>query len=106
MNVIFMLAHAGEGGWFPHGAPPLHPILVNFTAALLPASLLSDVLGRLLRKQSLAAAGWWMMLYAALITPFTALAGWMWLRQMSDMNMPPMTIHKWLGTALAVIFIG
>ncbi len=106
MSLMLVLAHAGEGGgWFPHGPPPLHPILVNFTAALLPASLVSDVLGRLLRRQSLTAAGWWMLLYAALITPFTALAGWFWLRQMSGMDMPPMTIHKWLGTALAAMFL-
>src|SRR5438552_14093386 len=106
MGMMLLLAHAGEGGgWFPHGPPPLHPILVNFTAALLPASLVSDVLGRMLRRQSLTAAGWWMLLYAALITPFTALAGWMWLRQMSDMDMPPMSIHKWLGTTLAVVFL-
>src|SRR5438477_8003242 len=102
MGVMLLLAH---GGWFPHGPPPLHPILVNFTAALVPASIVSDVLGQLLRKQSLFVAGWWMLLYAALITPFTALAGWVWLRQMGGMDMPPMTIHKWLGTALAVAFI-
>ncbi len=34
----------------------------------------------------------------------TVLAGWLWLRQMSGMDMPEMTIHKWLGTALAVVF--
>jgi uncharacterized membrane protein len=105
MNSMLLLAHAGEGGWFPHGPSPLHPILVNFTAALVPASLFSDVLGRLLRRQSLTAAGWWMLLYAAAITPFTALAGWLWLRRMGGMDMPPMTIHKWLGTALAVLFL-
>src|SRR5438477_6952316 len=103
MGVMLLLAH---GGWFPHGPPPLHPILVNFTAALVPASIVSDVLGQLLRKQSLFVAGWWMLLYAALITPFTALAGWLWLRQMGGMDMPPMTIHKWLGTSLAVLFLG
>lgn len=102
-----MLAHGGDaGGWFPHGPPPLHPILVNFTAALLPASLISDLLGRLFRKQSLNAAGWWMLLYAALITPFTALAGWLWLRQMGGMDIPPMSVHKWLGSSLAVVFLG
>ena len=85
--------------------PPLHPILVNFTAALVPASLISDVLGRLLRKQSLTCAGWWMLFYAAVVTPFTVLAGWLWLRQMGGMVMPEMAIHKWLGTALAVVFV-
>ncbi len=107
MSLAILLAHASEGGgWFSHGPPPLHPILVNFTAALLPASLISDVMGRLLRKRSLFPAGWWMLLYAAVITPFTALAGWLWLRQMGGMDIPPMTIHKWLGTSLAVAFMG
>lgn len=105
MNVLFLLAHAGEGGGSAlFQLPPLHPILVNFTAALVPLSLFSDVLGRLLRKPSLTSAGWWMLLYAAAVTPFTALAGWLWLRQMGGMDIPAMAIHKWLGTALAVVF--
>ncbi|HEY8668386.1 MAG TPA: DUF2231 domain-containing protein [Tepidisphaeraceae bacterium] len=100
------MARAGAGGGSGFlQLPPLHPILVNFTAALVPASLISDVLGRLFRKQSLLSAGWWMLLYAAVITPFTALAGWWWLRQMGGMDVPEMAIHKWLGTALAVVFV-
>lgn len=106
MSSLLLLAHASEsGGWFPRELPPVHPILVNFTAALLPASLISDVLGRMLRKPSLTSAGWWMLVYAAAITPFTALAGWLWLHQMSDMDHPQMGVHKWLGTALAVVFV-
>lgn len=81
--------------------PPLHPILVNFTAALVPVSVASDVLGRMLRRRSLHATGWWTLLYAALATPFTALAGWLWLRSMGDMDHPGMAVHQWLGTALA-----
>jgi uncharacterized membrane protein len=104
ISLASTLVGAGGTGWFAHGPPPLHPILVNFTAALLPASVVSDVLGRWRRKPSLTAAGWWMLCYAAIVTPFTALAGWMWLRQMSDMDVQPMTIHKWLGTGLIVVF--
>jgi uncharacterized membrane protein len=63
--------------------PPLHPILVNFTAALVPASVMSDLLGRVLGRPTLSATGWWTMFYAAAITPFTALAGWWWLRSMT-----------------------
>ena len=77
--------------------PPVHPILVNFTAALVPVSLASDVMGRLLRKPTLVAAGWWTLFYATLATPLTVLAGWYWLRQMSDMDHPEMAIHKWRG---------
>jgi len=61
---------------FPSSPQQFHPILVNFTAALLPLSFLSDVLGRMLRRQSLHNAGWWLLLYAVLITPLTVAAGW------------------------------
>ena len=100
-----LLAHAGETSWFPTELPPLHPLLVNFTAALVPVSVVADVLGRWLRKPTLEATGWWTIATAAAVTPFTALAGWMWLRQMPEMDMPPMPLHRWLGTALAVTLI-
>ena len=89
-----------------HGdVPPLHPILVNFTAALIPVSLLSDLLGRLLRRESLQATAWWTLLFAAVVTPFTAFAGWWWLDSMGHMDHWQIGIHKWLGTALAVALI-
>jgi uncharacterized membrane protein len=107
MSLLLLLANAGDGaGWFPLTPPPIHPILVNFTAALVPASLVSDVLGRTLRNQSLISAAWWMLVYAAAITPLTALAGWLWLRQIGDMDHPQMAVHKWLGTALALGLLG
>ncbi|MDE2038788.1 MAG: DUF2231 domain-containing protein [Elusimicrobia bacterium] len=80
----------------------IHPILVNFTAALVPVSLGSDVLERLTRRGSLRETGWWTMLYAACVTPFTALAGWLfWMKD--DVGVHGMAIHKWLGTSLAVL---
>jgi uncharacterized membrane protein len=100
---VHLLAHAGEGsGWH---LPPLHPILVNFTAALIPASLFSDLLGRWLKRDSLHKAAWWMLLYAAVITPFTAAAGWWWMRDMEGMNDWRMPVHKWLGLSMAVVTI-
>ena len=84
--------------------PPLHPILVNFTAALLPVSFVSDVLGRWLRRESLSVAAWWMLCYAAAITPATAIAGWVWLRASDGMDHAEMDIHKWLGTSLVAVF--
>ena len=72
-------------------AQDIHPILVNFTAALIPASVVSDVFGKVLRKQSLTHAAWWMLVYAAAITPFTVLAGWYWKRSVEAM-LPPGTI--------------
>jgi uncharacterized membrane protein len=85
--------------------PPIHPIFVNFTAALVPASFLSDTLARVLRKSSLASAGWWMLLYATLATPITVITGWYWFRQMPSDD-PSMAIHKWLGGGLAIAFVG
>jgi uncharacterized membrane protein len=83
----------------------LHPILVNFTAALVPVSLGSDILGRLLKRESLRTVACWTLLYAALITPLTAVAGWLfWMPD--DAGDRAMTIHKWLGTGLAVILLG
>ena len=82
---------------------PLHPILVNFTAALVPVSVLSDWLGKLARKTSLASAGFWAIVYAATVTPATAFAGWWWMRSMADMDHPQMIFHQWLGISLAVL---
>jgi uncharacterized membrane protein len=105
MVFTLILAHAEGGGLFSGPLPPVHPIFVNFTAALVPVSVVSDVLGRVLKKPSLTATGWWTLVYAVLVTPLTALAGWYWLRQMDGMDHAAMTSHKWLGTALAFVFI-
>jgi uncharacterized membrane protein len=84
----------------------IHPILVNFTAALIPASIASDLLGRFLRKQSLHDAAWWMLLYAAAITPFTAVAGLLWKPSVEEMLPKQMLMtHQWLGISLATLFI-
>ena len=83
----------------------IHPILVNFTAALVPVSIASDIAGRLLGRVSLRHVGWWTMLYAGIITPFTAFFGWLfWMDD--DNGVRGMTIHKWLGTSLAVVLLG
>ena len=87
-------------------AQDIHPILVNFTAALAPASIGSDVLGKVLRKQSITHAAWWMLMCAAAITPFTAAAGWVWKKSAGAM-LPAdiITVHQWLGTSLAILFL-
>lgn len=83
----------------------LHPILVNFTAALIPVSIGSDILANYFKNESLRDTAWWTLLYATLITPFTAIAGWLfWMPD--DVGVLGMTIHKWLGTSLAVLLIG
>jgi uncharacterized membrane protein len=92
--------------WVPPTKPQeIHPILVNFTAALLPLALLSDVLGRVLRRQSLHATAFWMLVYAAAITPLTVAAGWWWKHALGS-NLPAnlITVHQWLGTSAAALF--
>ena len=85
--------------------PPLHPILVNFTAALLPVSVLCDLFGRVTGRTSLRAAGWWTLVFASAVTPLTVAAGWLWLGQMDGSHGTEMTVHKWLGTSLAAVFV-
>jgi uncharacterized membrane protein len=83
----------------------LHPILVNFTAALVPVSVASDFIGRLCKIESLRNTGWWTLFYATVVTPFTAITGWLfWMGD--DNGVTGMTIHKWLGTGLAVLLFG
>lgn len=84
----------------------IHPILVNFTAALIPLSFASDLLGKLFRRESLRQAAWWMLFYAAAITPFTALFGWLWKNSMgNETTGQVMFIHQWMGISLAAAFI-
>ena len=84
----------------------VHPILVNFTAALIPASVFSDALGRLLGRASLNHAAWWTLLYATAVTPATAVAGWFWKKSI-EAALPPdvIAVHQWLGISLAGAFV-
>jgi uncharacterized membrane protein len=80
----------------------LHPILVNFTAALVPASMFSDFAGRIIKSEALRHTAWWTLFYATVVTPFTAITGWLfWMPD--DNGVTGMTIHKWLGTGLAAL---
>ena len=80
----------------------LHPVLVNFTTALVPVSVGSDWAARILKKDSLAEAAWWCLAYAVFITPFTALSGWLfWMKD--DEGAAGMAIHKWLGIAMVFL---
>lgn len=83
-------------------ATKLHPILVNFTAALVPVSVGCDFIARLRKDESFRDTAWWTLFLAAFITPLTAIAGWLfWMDD--DNGVTGMTIHKWLGTALVAI---
>jgi len=83
----------------------LHPVLVNFTAALVPVSVAADAIGRWRKDESLRSTGWWTLFCGTAITPFTALTGWLfWMPD--DSGVTGMTIHKWLGMSLAVLLLG
>ena len=89
-----------------HGLPiPLHPFLVNFTAGLVPISMLCDLLGVWLKKPSLLTAGWWTLLAAAVLTPFTAAAGWYWLLSLEHAAHWQLGYHQWLGISFAILLI-
>jgi uncharacterized membrane protein len=81
--------------------PPLHPAFVNFTAALIPVSFFSDLLGRLFKRPSLEAVGWWTLLWGAAMTPLTIFFGYRWMKELGAHGRD-MTIHQWLGYALGV----
>jgi uncharacterized membrane protein len=99
---LFLADEPATTAWY---ALPFHPIFVNFTAALLPASFLFDLAAAISKRESLRAAAWYTLLLAAIVTPITALAGWLWLKSMGDMGDWQMPIHKWLGTAAAGLVI-
>ena len=84
--------------------PPAHPILVNLTAGLIPAAVGFDLVGRLAKRESMASAGFWMMMLAAVVTPLTALSGWLWMDDMGSAG-DAITFHKWLGTVLAAVVV-
>jgi uncharacterized membrane protein len=87
----------------------LHPILVHFTTALLPASFLSDVVGKFTDRYSLTPAAAWMLLYGAIVTPLTALAGWMWATDIEKLTggeaEPTLRTHELLGIGLVIGFL-
>jgi uncharacterized membrane protein len=111
-SVTAQTQSSGHTSWalpgfnLPSSPHELHPILVNFTAALLPLALLSDLLGLWLRRPSMHHAAFWMVLYEAIITPLTGLAGWWWKAQIAS-ALPPnlIAVHQWLGTSFVVLLV-
>ena len=58
------------------------------------------------RRLSLHNVAAWMIFYEALLTPFTVAAGWWWKHE-SGSGLPHrlITVHQWLGSAAALLFI-
>lgn len=85
----------------------LHPMFVSFTTAPYTLSIICDVMANVLNRESLRSAAAWMMIFVAALTPFTALFGWFfWMSDDSAAgSIHRMTIHMWLGTCLAIVFV-
>jgi uncharacterized membrane protein len=85
----------------------VHPVLVHFTTALLPVSLVCDLGGKYLGRESLTSAGWWTLLFGAVGTPLTALTGWLWMSDVesSGFNDHNLSTHEWLGITLVAGFV-
>ncbi len=87
----------------------VHPVLVHFTTALLPVSLFSDVAGKYLRRYGLNEAAFWMLLYAAVATPLTAFAGWMWILTIATTTTGKISnalaTHQLIGIILTLCYL-
>jgi uncharacterized membrane protein len=86
-------------------AAPIHPILVHFTIALVGTSFAFDILGRVTRISSLAAAAWWTIAAAVPITILTVITGLMSRRHAAIAEGPAMRCLR-LHTALGPTFFG
>jgi len=85
---------------------PVYPILVNFTAALIPSSIGSDLTGKVSKRTSLSQPGWWMIAIAAIVTPLTAAAGLLWKTDVQAVTPPTLLhLHMWLGICISVFLI-
>lgn len=98
------VAHGGEVHEASSGVlrmPPLHPALVHFTIAFIPAAFFSDLMARLYNLPHLRSAALIMLLYAAIATPVAAAAGWWWAASM-PMDHWQMQPHRIIGISLAL----
>jgi len=87
-KLIFNETHRGSPVCslpFPALSPEhIHPILVNFTAALVPASVGSDIAGRVFRRANAAQCSVVDASICGSYHSLTACAGWWWKQRVSD----------------------
>ena len=81
--------------WIGH----LHPFIVHFPIAFIPAALITAIAGR--RRPSFAAPVQFLVVAGGIFAPIAAIAGW--LAGMSADPEPILTYHRWLGVAIGVI---
>jgi uncharacterized membrane protein len=75
-----------------------HPIMVHFPTAFFPAALFTAIIGR--RRPGFAAPVQFLVVAGAILTPLAAVLGW--LDAMSEEPDPLLTVHRWLGTGIAL----
>lgn len=78
----------------------LHPIIVHFPIAFVPAALFTAVVGR--RRPAFVAPIRFLVITGGIVAPIAALLGWL------DAGFDPATddwllqVHRWLGTGIGV----
>ncbi len=55
--------------------PPLHPIFVHYTIALLSIGLLCEILSRIIKTDTLKNVAWWNLLFGFMAVIATAITG-------------------------------
>lgn len=74
----------------------LHPLIVHFPIAFLPAALVTAIAGR--KRPAFAAPVQFLVIAGGLFAPLAAAAGW--ITGMSADPEPILTYHRWLGLAV------
>jgi uncharacterized membrane protein len=82
---------------------PLHPLFVHAPAALIPLAALTDLIVCFGSRRKLEVAADWLWIFGGIGTPLASAAGWLWWWQMEKPTGDLMDLHRWLGTALALV---
>ena len=80
----------------------LHPLIVHFPIAFIPAALFTAVVGR--RKPAFSAPVQFLVVAGGIFAPLAAAAGW--LAGMSADPEPILSYHRWLGVAIGIAGAG
>ncbi len=80
----------------------LHPMIVHFPIAFLPAALFTAVIAR--RRPAFAAPVQFLVIAGGIIAPVAALLGW--FDAMGADPDPLLAVHRWLGTVIGLGGLG
>jgi uncharacterized membrane protein len=76
----------------------LHPFIVHFPIAFLPAALFTAIVGR--RRPAFAAPVQFLVVAGGIVAPIAAILGW--LNAIGAEPDPLLTAHRWLGTVIGI----